>query len=120
MSDIADKFRLKDPCSGQMLPNFDYHLLLIATDEEFGMFYLAQMKRFEDSGVAWEDNPAAKCSLCEKTILSPSQMRRYYCKSLHPECFSIERSHISPEQKLRYEPTEEVRKYTDRVEHLVL
>lgn len=120
MKTLIEKFSTRD-AAGEVIPNvLDYAKLIAAPQEEFAAFYLQSMENFKEKGGFWSDGHIPVCSECSHRISGPSEMRRYYGRSLHPQCFSLARNKIDPEQKRRYEPNADVKRYLDRVERLDL
>jgi hypothetical protein len=69
---------------------FDYQKIVKLPDKDFAGFYLALMTEYRDKEGWWSEGKIPKCGRCSKEISGPAQLRRYYGRSLDPDCFVIE------------------------------
>ncbi len=66
--------------------NLDQRRINQLPDEEFAQLYLGLMEEYKNDGF-WADGRLPKCSECGMEIAGPTELRRFYGRSLHPECF---------------------------------
>jgi hypothetical protein len=69
------------------LIHLDYEKILKLTDSKFAELYLELMTEYKEKNGWWGKGGVPRCSECNQVIPGPEYLRRYYGRSLHPDCF---------------------------------
>jgi len=96
--------------------NLDRERINALSDEDFAALYLELMTEYRDKNGWWSKGKPVRCSECHQAITGPEGLRRYYGRTLDPECFK--KAYEAEREDFADSPV--MRRYWDRVAKLII